>query len=425
MSLVQPVSSFPAIALHLPLGNTPPEELELASSRSSSIHDLLNCPPSFESHTSTSFEQSTAEVDNSQTSLSSVYASTENASQTRERTESSRETTESNAISEPPPTGVKRNYDEIDELKNDAKGSAVPQPPILLPQGSNVRLSMSLDGAVKVKTNDEETPSPPKERAPAPPFAFNGNKGLQRSKSAVIPGQNSVEEPTIRRNSKPAGLFGRSRDARTWEFYCDSDARDALSVHAESERTGSAVGAINLIRSQSQKARAQMMGPGADGSSARNMQPSLRGNQKPKLSRAKSSMGRLQQIDKSESSNSLKSGPPMTTRAPSGDSDKENWAPGTRLSNNPLRRHYPNPNPSRRPILGDNGHIPSHARSLVGALAADRRHIRGVKRWNEVATERAHAESGEEIKAFMKDGDKGEDLDCIQGLLSLSQGAWQ
>jgi hypothetical protein len=34
-------------------------------------------------------------------------------------------------------------------------------------------------------------------------------------------------------------------------------------------------------------------------------------------------------------------------------------------------------------------------------------------------------EADAELAAFMKGGRKSEDLDCVQGLLSLSQGNWR
>ena len=46
---------------------------------------------------------------------------------------------------------------------------------------------------------------------------------------------------------RDVGQVERSRDARTWEFYCDSDARNALTEQAEREEKGSATAAIGLI----------------------------------------------------------------------------------------------------------------------------------------------------------------------------------
>ena len=45
-------------------------------------------------------------------------------------------------------------------------------------------------------------------------------------------------------------MSGRSRGARTWEFYCDSGARNASTEQAEREESGSATAAIEMIRSQ-------------------------------------------------------------------------------------------------------------------------------------------------------------------------------
>ncbi len=45
-------------------------------------------------------------------------------------------------------------------------------------------------------------------------------------------------------------MGGRSRDARTLEFYCDSGARNASTEQAEREESGSATAAIEMIKSQ-------------------------------------------------------------------------------------------------------------------------------------------------------------------------------
>lgn len=323
---------------------------------------------------------------------------------------------------------------------------------------------MSLDGAVKVKTTEEETPSPPKQRPMPPTLSTRRADGLQRSRSEVDLGQKSDEgrSPLPRPFS---GTFGRSRDARTWEFYCDSDARDALATQAEFERNGSAIGAISLIRSQSKKSmenlRAQQRRDALQPkSSALNVQKtsSIALGQKPKLSRAKSSMGRLQHDENSskvamiDDPSSIQSKPsrPSHIRSSSSDSDKENWAPGTRATQNPLRRTQPSAPfkaSSFRAILQDNNQVPSHSTGLVGASGSDRKRARTIKRGIHIDSDAAADQENKEncnnskfyqidheVAAFMKNNntnrsgsstEKEDDLDCIQGLLSLSQGAWR
>jgi hypothetical protein len=263
-----------------------------------------------------------------------------------------------------------------------------------LKRSSSVRLSMTADGAVKIRTGDSpsSSPSPPKERALPPSDARNTQtKRFRRSISLF-------EDHTAQKPSNPAQTlrldpgFGRSRDARTWEFYCDSSSKDALSTQVEAERNGSAVGAINLIRSNSNKARGPAL---SDLGSRGNIQlaPARLKGGKPKMERTKSSFARLQHVDVDTSALKPTKGGGRHVRSPSGDSDKENWAPNTRMSTNPLRRTQPTNN--RRPILQSSDI--HDVRSTVKAPAT---------------------------KSSKKDNAGGDDLDCIQGLLSLSQGAW-
>ncbi len=400
------------------------EVIERTSSRASSIRDLLNPPSSLESQTTATFDPPLAEKDGSQSSQSSALASTQDSLVLKAEEQKDEGTVAEpiGKILKPSPNGVKRAYDEMSGQRNAAsEANASSQVPSLPSQSSNVRLSMSLDGAVKVKTNDEETPSPPKQRIAAPTFGSKARGGLQRSKSALISSDSLVEGSAPKQKPKAiGGLFGRSRDARTWEFYADGDAREALSSHAESERTGSAAGAISLIRSQSQKARLNVITERVDGSNARKQQLSQDGG-KPKLSRAKSSMGRLQDVDSSFVKPAGKDKPCGRVQSPSGDSDKENWEPGTRSSNNPLRRQHASSN--RQPVMNDHDCASSQLAGRTGNLAAGRKRNNIGKQRS--AFNKANDENDEENAALGGEGGKGEDLDCIQGLLSLSQGAWQ
>jgi hypothetical protein len=404
------------------------------ASRASSIHDLLNPMSPSESDSSTSFESHNVGQPSTQSSQSAVESEGTSSSgasrdcQTRPAALSTRsnltsvggykpaesgnrlvldENRNSSAASssivkrgggsvgrisaehfvslDAPATSRKRVFDEMQDL-------ALPSS-----QSSSVRLSMTLDGAVKVRTTDEETPSPPKQRPQN--ITSLRKEGLRRSHSAIAASE--LLKDGARNKARPSsGIFGRSRDARTWEFYCDGDARAALSAQADNESNGSAVGAINLIRCQSQnaKSKAQQRGketalkPKIGAENAR--RPAASTGQREKLVRAMSSMARLPSISKTDSADSNKAGKISHARSSSGDSDKENWAPGTRCSNNGLRRLGRSSNASRD-VLQD------HRES--GALGCD------VFQ----ADRLGHGE------------DKEEDLDCIQGLLSLSQGAWR
>jgi hypothetical protein len=389
-----------------------------SSSRASSIHDLLNPPYSIEDQTTISSDTPPADKDALQVSQSSTSVS-QPMSDRKLQIGEENEAATSPQDAKLSPGGLKRTHDEMTEKETAAKDVLAIQIPNLPSQSSHVRLSMSLEGAVKVKTTDAETPSPPK-RAPPLIVPSRAPAGLHRSKSAITlssnVGQESAGKPKVK---SVGGQFGRSRDARTWEFYCDGDAREALSAHAEDERTGSAVGAINLIRSQSQTARAQMMTERSGGSNTKNPPMSQR-TVRPKPSRAKSSMACLQDTDQTLVKPSMEEANPSVLRSPSGDSDKENWAPGTRLSHHPLRRQHASTN--RRPILGDGNHRLSHARS-TGGLAADQK--RGGIIRQPVVMDKENIDRSGRHQRLIEEAGKGEDLDCIQGLLSLSQGAWQ
>ncbi len=302
----------------------------------------------------------------------------------------------------------KRNHDAMSGVKSlnsdhkeESKSAEMTQAKEPLARTSSfVRLAMTVDGAVKVRTREEDTPSPEKPRPVAPTSQSKTKTPMSRSKSAL----NSVE--VYRDGSQGIGPravgagYGRSRDARTWEFYCDSTTKDALSTQAEAETAGSAVSAINLIRSNSFKSRHQALSPSLSKTNTRLSMSSRDG--KPKLSRAKSSLGRLQGqkipvvpvVEKSKHQQGQ-------VRSPSGDSDKENWAPGTQTSEHALRRTEPSGR--ERPILQENEEM-----TFPDASSSRKRGVGGADSRLSPTKEKA----------------KGEEMDCIQGLLSLSQGAW-
>ena len=305
---------------------------------------------------------------------------------------------------------------------------------------SAIRLSLSLDGKAEVVTN---SPSPPRPQ-PVLDIAVPRRPGpLERSQSAVSSASQKSQPlddftlPWPRR-----GTSGRSRDARTWEFYCDSDARNALSVQAEAEQKGSAIGAIGLIRSLSNKAAESHF---KKRSAQMNKEECMkrkrlveRNGQRSKLSRATSSVARLQ-TDQGNTMPNVKN-PKEKEYKPnsqtaiyqdhSGDSDKENWVPGTQSSNLNRPRASANPQISRS-VLGENNLIPSHAVGL-GAVQHEgsgkfKSRTADSGRTSNCSSSQ-NCEGDDEVAAFMGEtmlpgGD--EDLDCIQGLLSLSQGVWR
>lgn len=441
---------------------------ERAPSRGSSIHDLLNpVHEPIESkgpNLSSSSDIPTSPLSGSDAS-NGISASTQTTGLEIEGTQGK----QSN-VAEQGSQSKKRGFHDIDAVANVSPRVGTPASTASSSQekSSSVRLSMSLDGAVRVKTSEEETPSPPKQRPVAPNPDLKRVVGLQRSKSEV--GLNEASAEGLKLQVKQAGgTFGRSRDARTWEFFCDSDMRDALAAQAERERSGSAVGAISLIRSQSKKSRESLreqqrreaLHPKA---SAINVQKTAaRLVSKPKLSRTQSSMGRLQhdhdvaqkQDPKSAQTSQSKLGKPSHTRRASGDSDKENWAPGSTASSHPLRRAHTSTNSNTRNVLNESG---ASQETVSNASTSKRARTvkRGITLYDDAVDDKErnngtnHAQTtaasyqppsncfdGDEIAAFMKSNrsstntsstnskEKDEDMDCIQGLLSLSQGAWR
>ena len=324
-------------------------------------------------------------------------------------------------------------YQAIEPRKPNSGGAQ--QSHVLKRPSSLVRLSMTLDGKAKVTTNDDGSPSPPRVQPLGIPSLLGQRSTLQRSTSLFTsssePKQSgSTDFPAWPRRT----TSGRSRDARTWEFYCDSDARNALTAQAEQEQSGSAVGAIALIKSRSKK----VLAPNAN---KRNLQASRAAPvkrikssshaEKPKLSRATSSMARLETAHASVEDQSSKTKKksldddlqPTNSRSPSGDSDKENWEPGTHAANIRRRQLPETQNHRQRAVLKENLQIISHSSSLGAVL--NRENITPRRGGRKSAPS---GETDTEVAAFMGESSvprEEEDLDCVQNLLSLSQGAWR
>ncbi|KAK8189042.1 uncharacterized protein BKA78DRAFT_318535 [Phyllosticta capitalensis] len=207
--------------------------------------------------------------------------------------------------------------------------------------GSFVRLSMTEDGKARV-VSSEDSPSPP--RSQPTPSNFDDDRGsLRRSYSAVGLNDHIKNTPSP---SLPWTSNGRSRDSRAWEFWCDSDARNSLTVKANQASSGSAADAIGLIRSTSRSAlktgsvkRSAQLISQPQGMGKR-QRLDERGTHRPPLSRATSSLGRLQggKAVNSARSTMQRSQTLRSHAAPGKDedgfeipqteSDKENWKPG-------------------------------------------------------------------------------------------------
>ena len=314
---------------------------------------------------------------------------------------------------------------DADKLK---PRNAISLPSTLRRTSSLLKLSTSFDGKAKVTTGSE-SPSPPKIRATRP------ITGLQRSQSAVEPSRQPDGDILFPSFRSPKRLMtGRSRDARTWEFYCDNDARDALTEHAEREQSGSAAGAISLIRSQSNRALAS--NPNKRNTNAAKIDPSkpLKADeaktQKRKLSRTISSVARLQTASSGRQAivpgpKKPKSSSQSELLVDPGDSDKENWEPGTQTRFHRRRRPAHSVHQARRmqAVLKESLYIPSQSTSLDALLNREG----GVTRSDDQEND-AHRRNEKEVTDLGGDGDvarEPDDLDCVQNLLSLRQGAWR
>lgn len=304
---------------------------------------------------------------------------------------------------------------------------------VLKPKSSRVRLSMTSDGIAKILTGDESSPSPPR-KSRSPEVSLSVPRGLRRSYSAA-----GLEELSggLEANRQAPGLrrvlSGRSRDSRAWEFWCDSEARSVLTKKAEQEQSGSAADAISLMRSTSRSALTPISNKGniryLDRSTSKVGKGEYPVKSRAPFGRAHSSVGRLQGGHRAAAER-LKGGvfnKSGTVDSSTADSDKENWdpIPGFVSSKHPVQDKAH----ARKPRLGESRTAPSSQSGTTSSRQQGRKHARIDK-----DKENANPEDDEEIASFMRtrrrEGGQGatageDDLDCIQGLLSLSQGNWK
>lgn len=258
---------------------------------------------------------------------------------------------------------------------------------------SFVRLSLNAEGKAEVVTKDAASPSPPR-----PP---------QTLLPDVVP---STVPTAPAANQLQKSFSGRSRDSRSWEFWCDKESRSEFENTAERDASGSAAGAIGLLRTTSGRSILGNL------SSKRNaafstQQPNKRSkteHKRPPLQRSNTSMGRLQGrpaegIRKAPKLKHSESAAPLPGKGT--ESDKENMSPHSDVEFDRFDTSVTN-GEERRIRLS---------------------HVRG----NRSCEADADPENDEELSAFMRGGQKrasvsgDDDLDCVQGLLSLSQGNWR
>ncbi|KAI0176242.1 hypothetical protein GGR52DRAFT_352684 [Hypoxylon sp. FL1284] len=334
---------------------------------------------------------------------------------------------------------------------------------------SKVRLSLSLDGKAELVSSQPSPPRPAQlqlqgDADTLPPV--RANRTLHRSRSA-LPGITLPPISTLTAHLPPQLARGRSRDVHAWESCCESETRDELTKQAENESSGSAVAAISLLRSSSSSAS---LGNLVHGHSTGVLQPNSGkrnlpahksnhregGAKKAKLSRTTSSVARMQSLPPAPLDTAVTSADPEKKPAksglsvmlsPSGDSDKENWSPDEEGNPHHRRRPLPSPKvsatalPTKNPrrvgrVLGEKDRASAKRSLLPGSRANTAPSSRPrdtaalaifEDKENDGAQENSKRE-GAEVEGFMRGevspGKRG-DMDCVAGLLSLSQGNWR
>ena len=305
----------------------------------------------------------------------------------------------------------------------------------------SLRLSMSFDGEAMVRKEGELTPSPPKGRNALRIAMSSDGKAVIRGENEPSPSKNRVAMFSVRRTKMSslrrsssavfpatprAGVaekdraFGRSRDPRNWESFCDTDARSALSTPSSGPNASPA-----LFQSRSQRSLPRSASgrhsfvSNADFTNTPISQSM--GEKRRKLARTVSSLGRLETGRNKANANPSKLSKPLFSKSGKsnlemdpGDSDKENWVPGTRSAN--IRRR--NTSHASRQVLRD-----ANRNRGLGISTNGKRN-----RPLQAGSQGKAPEFSAEVSAFMAGGSgdsQEDDLDCVQGLLSLSQGAWR
>ncbi|KAI1382142.1 hypothetical protein F4677DRAFT_439946 [Hypoxylon crocopeplum] len=339
---------------------------------------------------------------------------------------------------------------------------------------SQVRLSLSLDGKAELVSSQPSPPRPaqlplPGDADTLPPV--RANRTLQRSASA-LPSITLPPISTLTAHLPPQLTRGRSRDVHAWESCCEADMRDELTKQAENESSGSAVAAINLLRSSSSSASLSNLIHGHNSNTEiLQSNPNKRNapqnktshregmTKKAKFSRAASSVARMQSLPPASPTETRAKVPDpekkpgkgsiSTLLSPSGDSDKENWSPdedGNSQPSHNRRRPLPSPKMQAQAPTGRNAR--RFGRILGEQNSTARRSLLFGNRANTVPSPRPRdgalaifedkendgkaqdgpKRDGADVDRFMRgevSPSKRGDMDCVAGLLSLSQGNWR
>lgn len=297
---------------------------------------------------------------------------------------------------------------------------------------------MSLEGKAELVSN-QGSPSremPPRPSSTTPSLPQVRQRSLQRSHSAVP----SVTLPPITAltNSLPPPRFmrGRSRNVHAWESCADAENRDELTAQAEHESNGSAIAAINILRSLG----AQQPSPAKRNAPMTKPQQRPHQAKKARLDPTGSSISRLEtELEDLENADREygKVKVSMLVSPTGGDSDKENLSPDEDHSSpDPYHRRVlppaPKPvseNPRRLGRVLQEQKSPNLLANRANTAPARPRSI--IKEGLEIfedTMKSAMPSRENEVEKFMRGSvspSKKPDMDCVAGLLSLSQGAWR
>lgn len=333
------------------------------------------------------------------------------------------------SAADPRPSQEDMNPPAIPSSQPEADGSAK-RPLNKTP--SMVRLSMTSDGNAKIVTGSDSSPSPPRKMAPPTPYQ-DSPQGLYRSYSATSLadlGSSQGSNASLRRKAS-----GRSRDSRAWEFWCDKDARSELEEKANQERSGSAADAIGLMRSNSARSALRSLPGKRNLQFASTPQSAKRlktGMEEPTPQHtspygwqpAKRILG--ERMPGATPGRLGKTPSKSTVEVPATDSDKENWSPERAIMHTHVRGN----------IVATPGRLVTPARPdrRGPVMSVERTALRNAKALSKLSSESTEVddpEDDEEIAHFMGGRERKsdsvseeEELDCVQGLLSLSQGNW-
>ncbi|KAF2154057.1 hypothetical protein K461DRAFT_292734 [Myriangium duriaei CBS 260.36] len=307
-----------------------------------------------------------------------------------------------------------------------------PQRDSLRRTSSNVRLSMSFDGNAKIITKDDSSPSPPRQR----PSPAQLPRYPAKTETDDTPSIGEGEEDGLRQK-RPAALArkpsGRSRDSRAWEYWADKDARSELEEKANQETSGSAADAIGLLRSASSRSILGVL---------TNKRPSAyEGNQSAKRSKRTPLLQRSQSMQNRQSPtwmNRMGKGdksPRKFKKAQSGlgiqmmaaDSDKENWSPERQISqvdgvDSPDHSDDEDIEPRRTTVTPGKTLLAGVEHHAQLSSSSDPEDDEEIARFMSSKSSRPRERERERKSNSVSEE---EELDCVQGLLSLSQGNWR